>query len=85
MVPKSENLGSGPWTIWHILVLMKSFTDLVVFKQLQEEGGHCGGDSDEEVDDDEEHVGCAGHFKPEGRRVHDRSDGPPGRETLTHC
>ena len=53
-------------------------TDLVVFKELQEEGGDGGGDADEEVDDDEEDVGRAGDFKPEGGGVHDGGDGPPG-------
>ena len=53
-----------------------------MFKQLQKEGGHCGSDANEEVDDDEKYVGCARHFKPEGGRVHDRSDRPPGYMTL---
>ena len=53
-------------------------TDLVVFKELQEEGGDGGGDADEEVDDDEEDVGRAWNLKPEGGRVHDGCDGPPG-------
>lgn len=51
--------------------------DLVVLKELQEEGGHSGRDADEEVDHDEEHVRCAGDLKPEGCRIHNGSDGPP--------
>ena len=45
--------------------------------RVQEEGGHGGGDADEEVDDDEKHVGRAGDLEPEGGRVHDGCDGPP--------
>lgn len=52
-----------------------------MLKELQQEGGHCGSDAYEKVDDDEEHIGCAGHLETEGGRVHDRSDRPPeGRE-----
>lgn len=54
-------------------------TDLVVFKQLEKEGGNSGSDANEEVDDDEEDVSCAGNLEPEGGWVHDGSDGPPGR------
>lgn len=49
---------------------------LVVLKQLQEEGSHCGRDADKEVDDDEEHVRRARHFEPERGRVHDGCDRP---------
>lgn len=49
-----------------------------MFKELEEEGGDCGGDAYEEVDHYEEHVGCARNLEPEGRWVHDGSDGPPG-------
>lgn len=58
-----------------------SQTDLIVLKELQEEGGNGGRDADEQVDDYEEHVGRTGHLKPEGSWVHDGSDGPPGRKS----
>lgn len=54
----------------------RSHADLVVLKELQEEGGHSGGDADEEVDDNQEHIRCAGNLEPEGCWVHDGSDGP---------
>lgn len=52
-----------------------------MFKELQQKSGDCGGDADEEVDDDEEHVGRAGDLEPKGCWVHDGSDGPPGGES----
>ena len=52
--------------------------DLVMLEELQQERGDGGRDADEEVDDDEEDIGCAGNLKPEGGRVHDGCDGPPG-------
>lgn len=50
---------------------------LVMLKELQQEGGHSGRDTNEEIDDDKKHVGRAGDLKPEGSRVHDGGDGPP--------
>lgn len=49
-----------------------------MLKELQQERGDSGSDANEEVDDDEEDVGRAGHLKPEGGRVHDGGDGPAG-------
>lgn len=54
-------------------------TNLVVFKELEEEGGNSCSDAYEEINDYEEHISCAGNLKPEGCWVHDGSDGPPGR------
>lgn len=59
---------------------MREQTDLVMLEELQEEGGHGGGDAYEEVDDDEEDVGRAGNLEAEGRWVHDGGDGPPDRK-----
>lgn len=53
---------------------------LVMLEELQQEGSHGGGDTDEEVDDNEEHVGRAGNLEPEGGRVHDGGDRPPAGE-----
>lgn len=60
---------------------LTSHTHLIVLKELEEEGGNSGSDADEQVDDDEEDVGCTGHLEPEGCWVHDGSDGPPGRKS----
>lgn len=49
-----------------------------MLKELQQKRGDSGSDANEEVDDDEEDVGRAGHLKPEGGRVHDGGDGPAG-------
>lgn len=53
-----------------------------MLKQLQEEGGHGCSYAYEEVDDDEEDVGCTGNIKPEGCWIHDGSDGPPAKKHL---
>lgn len=47
-----------------------------MFKQLEEESGHGGRDSYEEVYNDEENVGGARNFKPERGWIHDGSYGP---------
>lgn len=60
-------------------------TNLIVFKELEKEGGDSCSDADEEVDDDEEHIRCRGHLKPEGRWVHDGRDGPPERLHSSQC
>lgn len=54
-------------------------TNLVVFKELEEEGGNSCSDAYEEVNDYEKNISCAGNLKPKGCWVHDGSDGPPGR------
>lgn len=51
-----------------------------MFKELQEEGGHGGGDAYKEVDHYEEHIRCTGNLKPEGCWVHDGSNGPSERK-----
>lgn len=45
-------------------------------KELEHEGGYAAIDADEEVDGGEHHIGCAGHRKHEGGRVHQGSDRP---------
>lgn len=59
----------------------KSQTDLIMFKELEQERGNSCSDAYEKVDDYEEHVGRTGHLEPEGCWVHDGSDGPPGRKS----
>lgn len=44
---------------------------LVSLKELQQESGHCGCNANEEIDDYEKHIGCAGHLKPERSWIHD--------------
>lgn len=66
---------------WTLRRFAKFQTDLVVFKELQKKSRNRGSDAYKEVDDDEEDIGCTGNLKPEGCRVHDRSDGPPGKES----
>lgn len=51
-----------------------------MLKELQEERGHGCSDAYEEVNDDEEDVGCTGNFKPEGCWIHDGGDGPPAKK-----
>lgn len=63
----------------YISYIYISQTDLIVFKELEKEGGDSCSDANEEVDDYEEHIRCGGDLKPEGRWVHDGSDGPPER------
>lgn len=55
---------------------------LVMFKQLEEESGHGGRDSYEEVNNDEENIGCAGNLKPEGGWIHDGGYGPAGENKI---
>lgn len=53
-----------------------------MFKQLEEESGHGGRDSYEEVNNDEENIGCAGNLKPEGGWIHDGGYGPAGENKI---
>lgn len=59
----------------------KSQTNLVMFKELEKEGGNSCSDANEEVDDNKEHIGCTGNLKPEGCWVHYGSDGPPRKKS----
>lgn len=49
----------------------------VVIEEIHDKGGHAAVDANEEVDAGEHHIGCAGHAKDEGGRVHQGGDGPP--------
>lgn len=44
---------------------------LVMLKELQEKSGHRGCDANEEINDYEENISCAGHLKPERGWIHD--------------
>lgn len=58
----------------------------VVVEEIHDKGGHATIDADEEVDAGQHHIGCAGHAKNEGGRVHQGGDGPPAgyKETPLH-
>lgn len=49
----------------------------VVIEEIHDEGGHATVDANKEVDAGQHHIGCAGHAKDEGGRVHQGRDGPP--------
>ena len=53
----------------------------LINKQLQDEGGDAAVDPDEEVDGGQDHVGRAGDGEHKGCWVHQRGDGPPGKQT----
>lgn len=54
-----------------------------MFKQLEEESSHGGCDSYEEVNNDEENIGCAGNLEPERSWIHDGGYGPAGGNKIT--
>lgn len=49
----------------------------IVIEEIHDKGGHATVDANEEVDAGQHHIGCAGHTKDEGGRVHQGCDGPP--------
>lgn len=53
-----------------------------MFKELKQKGSDSGCNPYKEIDDDEEHIGCARNLEPKGCWVHDGGDGPPGEKVL---
>lgn len=72
--------------VMFVLWLMNEQTLLpyVIYKQLQNKGGHAAVDADEEVDGGENHVSCARNGEHKGCWVHQRSYRPPKIKNLIH-
>ena len=60
----------------HLLADVADVLQLRIVKVLQDEGGHCGDDADEQVDAGQGHEGRAGDGEDEGEGVHQGHRGP---------